>query len=148
MKIELLEYMRSTEIDDTLRYKIAAEEQMIFVRDTICFGLLKTDCFVISTHRSKSIELPVYEINFNGITAIVRENFYGWVVSLKSKNPILLDNELIQKDECDTVHPCYCEGFYKEWCYPTYKDGCTECTFRVSSDYKMWTLFYMLNKPL
>ena len=80
----LLHWMRKQEIDDKMLYKNAAIKQECFIRDQICMRLLHTHSFVISTHRSKSIVLPVYAFTMeNGIKVICRENFYGWKLSVK-----------------------------------------------------------------
>ena len=73
----LLQWMRSSEIDDSMCWKNAAERQMCFVRDVLCTDLLKVPVFVVSTHTSKSILLPVYRFRLqNGIIVTARENFY------------------------------------------------------------------------
>ena len=80
----LLEWMRETpDIEDKMNWKRPAERQMCFVRDQIGRNLLRVPVFAVSTHRSKSIDLPVYGLTMrNGIEMYARENFYGWVVSL------------------------------------------------------------------
>lgn len=145
MKQDLLEFMRENEIPENMVWKNHAESQMIFVRDTLAQRLLHTTANVISTHYSKSIKLPVYEIVFNGITAILRENFYGWVISLKSEKPLLLEETLIKTDD-GGMNQCYCEGFKEELVYPIYEPNCNSCSFRIYSDYDLYVLFYLLNK--
>ena len=144
----LLEWMCSTpEIDDKMLWKKAALNQMVFVRDELCTYFLHVPVFVVSTHRSKSITLPVYKFELdNGIVAIMRENFYGWVVSLKSPFPITLPEDIVRSDGGDDISSCYCEGFSEDWCYPFYTKDCRMSTFRVSDNYKLFTLFYILNK--
>lgn len=150
MKQEILEYMRTNEINKDLIFRDSALSQMRFVRDEVCRYLLnKTPCYVVSTHYSKSIQLPVYEFDFNGITVTMRENFYGWVVSLNSTKPITFDKDLIYydiKEDIEGIYPCYCEGFDEKWVYPAYLEGCHQCTFRVFDKYRLWTLIYLLNK--
>ena len=58
----LLHWMRKQEIDDKMIYKNAAIKQECFLRDQICMRLLHTHAFVVSTHMSKSIILPVYAV--------------------------------------------------------------------------------------
>ena len=146
----LLEWLRMTPaIDNTMIYKKAAENQWLFVRDDLCRNLLKVPCFVVGTHMSKSIMLPVYRFELdNGIEITMRENFYGWVVSLKSPFVIReLPLDIVSGDgdnKCDDVK--ICEGFNKDWIYPFYKYSVRLSTFRVSSDYGLYTLMYMLNK--
>lgn len=150
MRQELLEYMRENEISKELIFRGSAIDQMCFIRDTLCRSLLcNTTCWVVSTHNSKSIQLPVYEFEFNGVTVTMRENFYGWVVSLSSSKPVTIDKDLIYYDndeEIEGIHPCYCEGFEEDWAYSSYTDCCHECTFRVDDNYRLWTLMYLLDK--
>lgn len=142
----LLEWMRTeNQIGDEMLWKNAAIKQMVFVRDELCTYFLHVPVFVVSTHMSKSIVLPVYRFELdNGIVATMRENFYGWVVSLKSPFPITLPEDIAISN--GDISPCYCEGFKEDWVYPYYTKDCRLTTFRVSTNYKLFTLFYMLNK--
>ena len=70
----LLHWMRKQEIDDKMIYKNVAIKQECFLRDQICERLLHTHAFVVSTHMSKSIILPVYAFTMeNGIKVICRD---------------------------------------------------------------------------
>ena len=146
----ILNWQRRVDLDENLYYKKAAERQAIFVRDTICGKLLKTPCFVVSQHMSKSCLLPVYFFKLNnGIEVICRDNFYGWVVSIKtpsSTNIINLPTDLVHGDgvgHTEDIHAVYCEGFKDEWVYP-YKDN-HAMTVRVDSDFHFWALMRELN---
>ena len=152
----LLEWMRETpDIDKKMIWKRAAENQMCFVRDQIAMNLLRVPVFAVSTHRSKSIILPVYGLTMrNGIEMYARENFYGWVVSLKAPTGMRLNldayTDLFQgtpdgKPD-DDISSCYCEGFKEDWVYHSYKTDCGECTFRVNTDYELYTLLYSVNR--
>lgn len=145
----LLEYMRTHEISDEMNWKSSAIKQMVFVRDTLCDYLLRVPVFVVSTHRSKSIELPVYYFEMrNGIRAIMRENFHGWIVTLITSHPVTLE------DFChghgiypyEDIPKCYAEGFKDSWLHPYVKEGARRTTFEVDGDYKLYTLFYLLDK--
>lgn len=146
----LLEFMRENELDNSLIYKNAAERQMIFVRDKIGTHLTKSPIFVVSTHRSKSCLLPVYFFRLtNGIEFIMRENFYGWVVSIRS--PFVID-ELPSfcrgdknEDGTNDIHEVYCEGFKHSWVYAFNNKNFNYTTFRVREDYDLYTLIYQLN---
>jgi len=146
----LLEWIRMTpDIDNTMIYKKAAEHQWLFVRDDLCRNLLKVPCFVVGTHRSKSITLPVYRFELdNGIEITMRENFHGWVVSLKSPFVIReLPLDIVFGDSQNEMGDVkICEGFNKDWIYPFYKHSVRLSTFRVSSDCKLYTLMYLLDK--
>ena len=155
----LLEFMRDYKLSDSLLFKDAAIHQMIFVRDTIG-RLVKSPIFVVSTHTSKSCLLPVYGFMMpNGMKVIMRENFYGWVVSMwvdDNMNVFTIDSNIAygettytEKDGKTTytgrdgdIHSVYCEGFDEEWVYP-YNPVCTKkVTFRVESNYDLYTLLY------
>ena len=143
----LLNWMRTWELDDSLYYKKSAIRQACFMRDEICMRLLKTPCFVISSHVSKSCLLPVYMFRMNnGIEIICRDNFYGWVVSVKTPTPeceVYLPTDLVHGDDGEDIHHVYCEGFRPEWVY-SYDDN-HRMTFRVDNDYQLWALMRMLN---
>lgn len=145
--------MRENELSDDLLYKKASERQMIFVRDKIGKHLSHSPIFVVSTHMSKSCLLPVYAFRLtNGIEFIMRENFYGWVVSIRSpftieKLPDFCTGDyLCAGDYSADIAKCYCEGFRDSWVYKYRNENFCYSTFRVDEDYDLYTLIYMLNK--
>jgi len=146
----LLEFQRNVELDSNLYFKKASEEQEIFVRDQIGCNLLHTTVFVVSTHRSKSCLLPVYGFYLaNGMCIHMRENFYGWVVSVDSLFEFSLPSDLVYGDgenHDGDIYPGYCEGFKDEWCYPYTVSNTKRSTFRVNTDFNLYTVFYHLNK--
>ena len=81
--MDLQEYIQESDegIDESLLYKTAALDQMVFVRDMIT-TLFQTDCWIETTHTSKSIQLPVYSFSYNGQRFQIRGNFYDWCVSV------------------------------------------------------------------
>lgn len=141
----LLEWMREQpEIDDKMIFKNAAIHQFCFIRDTVCAYFLKVPVFVISTHCSKSLTLPVYRFRMNnGIVVICRENFHGWVVSINSPFNISIPEDLTSTTE--DLKPIYCEGFHFDQCYPFATKNFRLSTFDVSDNYKFYTLMYHLN---
>lgn len=145
----LLEFMRDNEWDDKLIYKNAAIEQMIFVRDTIGKNLTHSPVFVVSTHTSKSCLLPVYALKLtNGIEFIMRENFYGWIVSIRSPFEIETIPEFCYGDGVNRdndISDCYCEGFKNSWVYVYKNKNFNYSTFRIDSNYQLYTLIYLLN---
>jgi hypothetical protein len=145
----ILNWQRRVDLDEALYYKKSAERQTIFMRDDICRDLLRIPCFVVSHHVSKSCLLPVYFFKLNNcIEVICRENFYGWVVSVKtptSECEISLPADLIHGDGDDKdIHPVYCEGFKDEWVFPYSNKH--KMTFRVRNNYQFWSLMRELNK--
>ena len=149
----LIEFMRENELSDELLWKKAAEKQMMFVRDQIGSHLTHSPIFVISTHTSKSCLLPVYAFKLtNGIEFIMRENFYGWVVSIRSpftieKLPDFCKGDYLCKGNYNAdIAACYCEGFHRSWVYKYKNEDFCYTTFRVHEDYDLYVLIYMLNK--
>ena len=146
----LLEYMLTHEIDDKMIWKQDAISNMCFVRDTLCCYLLRVPVFVVSTHRSKSIKLPVYYFEMrNGIRAIMRGDFHDWVISLMTPFPVTLEDFCHGsggKPYVGDIHPCYAEGFKPSWIYPYVKENARRTTFYVDGNYKLYTLFYLLDR--
>ena len=148
----LLQWMRKWKIDNEMIWKSAAIQQAIFLRETICFNLLKTQAFVVSTHRSKSIQLPVYAfIMRNGIKVICRENFYGWMLSVElpqdKPRVNLIGKDIFACGYMNDVHPCYFEGFRGEWVYGGFNPDDLEqrkFSFGISNDYDFYMVMYML----
>lgn len=143
----LIEFMRENELSDDLLWKKAAEQQMIFVRDKIGKHLSHSPIFVVSTHMSKSCLLPVYAFRLtNGIEFIMRENFYGWVISIRSPFTIEKLPDFCKGDYGADIADCYCEGFHKSWVYKYRNENFCYSTFSINEDYDLYTLVYMLNK--
>jgi hypothetical protein len=94
----LTKWARNNEIPDEMIYKKAAGDQLCFMRDTIPSILstsyeeyrgIQNSCLeIISSHRSKSIDLPVYKLVFRDFTFVIRDNFYNWKISVNV--PILV----------------------------------------------------------
>lgn len=157
MKQELLHFMRKQKLDDNLMWKDASISQELFVRDTICGNLLKVHGFVVSTHYSKSCELPVYFITMrNGVKLIMRNNFYDWKVSVETPdNQPALPANYLPKDlmslkmtdgKPQKIPQCYLEGFKKQWCYGGYdpENTARKFTIEVPSKYSLYVIIYLL----
>ena len=146
---ELLAWMRKQDIPDKMLWKRAAIDQEIFVRDTICCHLLGVHGFVISTHTSKSIQLPVYGFTMkNGIKVMMRENFYGWCVSVeiptKAKVRLKLPEDVIEGKG-------YFEGFKNEWIHQQYSPNNPlqkKFSFDINSDYDLYMVMYHLKHAI
>lgn len=153
MKQHLLYWVREDEIDDNLIFKKAAERQEIFLRDEICTNLLRVPAFVVSTHYSKSVELPVYAFTMrNGIKVICRENFYGWKLSveLPGERPyaeILPEDIISEGYKGKRIPSCYFEGFEEKWCHCSYRPDVKQRKFSIGiyNDYKFYMAMYFLN---
>ena len=154
---ELLYWMRKWELDDKLIWKKSSERQACFVRNKVAGNLLKSKCFVVSTHHSKSCLLPVYYIKMrNGIKIIMRENFYDWKVSvvIPDDYPDLKPNTLpddclsysMVKSKTEKISSCYLEGFKDEWSFDAYipeKPG-KRFTIEVPDDERLYVVLHTL----
>lgn len=145
----LLYWMRKQKIDEKKIWAKAAIDQECFLRDDICRRLLHTHAFVVSTHVSKSIQLPVYAFTMhNGIKVICGENFYGWKLSVSLPNPRPYEN-IIPEDLFQDGYnkSCYFEGFKEEWVFENYNPNDisqTHFSVGIQSDYDFYTVMYML----
>ena len=156
-KEELKYWKRKWELDDNLIYKNAGINQAGFVSSEICGNLLHTHGFVVSTHFSKSCELPVYYVKMrNGIKLIMRNNFYDWKMSVdipESYAPLpgdflpmdCLSHSMVE-NEGDKIASCYMEGFRKEWCYDAYlpKNPPRRFSIEVPDKYRLYIIIHQL----
>lgn len=108
LPVDLLTWMRVYEPKNEMGYKKGYWNQTVFIRDEInrMFYSKYEDykanpVKVISTHRSKSIILPVYYIFLEGYNTkiIIRNNFYDWKISIDSKYSITGIEEFFKEKE-------------------------------------------------
>lgn len=96
LPVDVTTWIRVNEPSKDLIYGNGLGKQVVFVRDVIGSRLFyklrdkKDKCietYAIGTHRSKSVLLPVMEIQLKkyGINLIFRYNFYDWCVSVGKK---------------------------------------------------------------
>lgn len=142
----LQEWFMSNMPDDNMLWKNAFKDQVLFVRDYLMPILGDDYSFDIpSTHRSKSINLPVYRFVTKNYTCIMRENFYGWMVSISSLKNI---NDKLLSPLCLPdlkISSCYCEGFSEEWVFDSFKNNKREFTTPIQNNHKLYTFLYILN---
>lgn len=132
---------------DEMLWKGGFGQQVSFVRDTLNALVWRGvpyddrgDVSVVSTHRSKSIILPVYELARPdlGIRVILRNNFHDWKVSVISE--LLLEVDLTglcytapptePSYTGDHLNPVYFEGFPGDLIFGYYH----------ASDHKRWSM--------
>ncbi len=118
---ELLDWTKDNPVRDSMLWKQAALDQLQIFRG---FAYRLSDKYgepapatVISTHKSKSINLPVVEFTTgDGVKVIARDNFYDVKASVWLPRP--LNHDLFgcvkSLDSHDNA-PCYFEGFESEW---------------------------------
>lgn len=119
-KIPLREWMADNIPDDKLRWKKSAQSQFLFFEDLGRAVLVRehwaddemrkaSGTYVISTHTSKSVLLPVVELTTpNGIVFTLRENFFNYKVSVNS--PFAVEVDFFDLFD-PTEQPKFFEGF-------------------------------------
>lgn len=132
-------------------YKNGYWEQIIFIRDTISEVLAKdyedykeirNSIKVINTHISKSIELPVYYIELENISFVLRYDFYNWTVSVISSNEIKCNFGKLFNDR--ERSSCYYEEFPVEFIFGEYKNSNKNFSVEIDNNYKLYTFMFLI----
>lgn len=156
LPVDVTAWVRVNRPTDNLIYKNGLGQQVCFVRDTLCNLLFSNynekeanPVMVISTHTSKSVLLPVYQINIPkyGIEIILRDNFYDWKVSIASKRALIFDFMGLF-DTKKKIPAIYCEGFPEDKVYNSYSRNHHFFTFEIRNDYDLYTFMFLLSKYL
>lgn len=138
-------------------YKGGFWDQVIFVRDKlpdIVYRMydgnyevaekVAKGILALSTHKSKSVELPVFHITLPDSTeCVLRCNFYDWKVSLKTGQPISCDFAGLFDPDIE-INSVYCEGFPDEWVFGPFSKNQKEFTLELGSQYEVYTFFWLL----
>lgn len=154
LPVDVTAWTRVNSPDSNLIFGNGLGEQVCLIRDKICRLLWKSynewndnPPMVISTHHSKSVKLPVYQIAFKkyNIEMVLRYNFYDWKVSVKSETPLDFDfmGLFDPSKEC-TI----CEGFPKDKIYGSYSSSYTHFTIELNNHYDLYTFIYLLSHYL
>lgn len=136
-------------------YRKAYWRQVLFVRDTVYLTLLPYNknrnynkvfdkLKVVSSHRSKSVDLPVYRIKFKNLELIMRNNFYDWKISIKAKKSIKGFEKYKLFDENKKISSVYCEGFDDSWVYDSYAKNNKMFTVEIGNDNLFYTFIHLL----
>lgn len=153
LPVDLLTWSRVNVPSDDMLFKDHYWKQIMVVRDHIPYLLIDNyeqfkvlTVNVIGTHKSKSILLPVYEINLPhvGIKIIMRNDFFDWKVSVISEKDIELKKCDLFKDK--EISPVYCEGFKKEHVFGPYSKNKKQFTIEIDDTYKLVTFLYIICK--
>jgi hypothetical protein len=156
LPVDLLTWCRVNEPSDEMIYKNGYWKQIIFIRDTIGYLLNETyeeykenPVLVINTHRSKSIVLPVYQLNLKkyGITMILRYNFYDWKVSVISENELEMDFKGVFTED-KPINSIYCEGFLENQVFGKFSDNKKNFTVEIYDDNRLYVFMYLLKDYL
>ncbi len=149
-------WIRVNKPDERLIYGSGLGEQVCFVRDVICELLSSSykewediEPVVISTHRSKSVELPVFliELKKYGFEMVLRYNFYDWKISVKSDKPLNFDYMGLF-DPTLRIPSIYCEGFPESKVYGCYNENHSEFTIELNDKYQVYTFMFLLKTYL
>ena len=166
MKVRIFDWLEENVPDDNLIYKDGLREQCNFVCSLMnsLFFNIATDYhetedfdkryeishnfipYVIGWHRSKSVKLPVMEIDLSkiGIKVILRDNFYDWCISIESEKEI----------DCDfmgliTDAKGYFEGFPNDRIYSTYsKTNNKNFSVCLKNKYEVYVFMFLLRNFL
>jgi len=145
------EWIELNRVGDNMVYKGGFNHQLEFMITTLgrAFIDLKWDTYetlltVVSTHTSKSIKLPVYQIIWHNIIFIIRNNFHDWKVTILSD--ISLDG--LEKtrlfNPSEKIDSCYCEGFEENWVCGSYNDDHCHFTVELNTEYDLYTLIRII----
>lgn len=164
MRVKINEWWSNNEPDEKLIYKDGLAEQCLFVRDTLMLNLfidIATDYLkygdysdesneiyhnfvplVIGTHYSKSVKLPVMEMDMSkiGLNIILRYNFYDWCISVESNDEV----------NCDfmglvTGQKGYFEGFPTDIIYDNYSSqNNKQFSVVLNNKYQVYTFMFLL----
>lgn len=107
--------------------------------------LIKNSIWVISTHSSKSVKLPVFHLKHptKGLELVMRNNFYDWKITVISDEPIV-DNFYDLFNKTEKIDAVYCEGFDPSWVFGPYAENQRQFTIETSNDYALFTFFWLL----
>lgn len=156
------------ETPDEMFYKSASGSQIMFARDDlhslIAAGLTALQdrlnvATVISTHRSKSVVLPVYSFDRPdiGLRLIARDNFYTWKLSVISETPVVADFSGLFKTTPpidpeytgDQLHRVYFEGFPKHLIFGYYEPSDKRrWSAEIRGDHAMWATVFLIMRAL
>jgi hypothetical protein len=147
---KLQDWFMANPIKEEMRYKKAAEDQIMFIRDVIG-NLLdirgEKKQLVISTHTSKSIVLPVYALILPGTEIIMRGNFHDWKVSISSGQDLEVNPEGLF-DAGKQIAYVYCEGFEKGWVHEPYARNHKRFTVELYDKYDLYAFFLQVKNSL
>ena len=165
MRENIRDWLKNNKPADNLIYKDGLYNQCNFVKDTLMrklFLYVASDYdsgmefderikiienfipSVIGIHRSKSVLLPVMEMDLSkiGLKVILRCNFYDWCISVESQRDVecsFAGLEIIEKG--------YFEGFPKERIYEEYSEkNKKNFSIVLRDEYEVYTFVFLLKR--
>lgn len=170
LPVDISTWIRVNHAEEKLIFKDSLIKQVCFMRDRIAQDLFlepeykqlkrlkkihsgDSEIFekefqpmVIGTHRSKSVLLPVTEINLKsvGVKIVMRNNIYDWCVSIESEKEIHCDFKGLITSEKG-----YFEGFPTNRVYDNYSEkNRKNFSFCIQGYYELYTLLFLLKDYL
>lgn len=161
--VKLSEWWPNNNPSEELMWRSGYEHQCHYVGRVIAY-LFASDCYshgsrlgdidrdaidnaswVISTHTSKSVTLPVFKLVHptRGLELIMRYNFFDWKVSVISDTPVQ-DNFFGLFDPTLKINAVYCEGFDQAWVFGSYTENPKQFTIELGGDHMLYTFIWLL----
>jgi hypothetical protein len=144
--MKLQDWANEHEPSETLVYKSGYWPMICFVRDVIA-PLVSTsyeDCKgkvqVLSTHRSKSVLLPVFSFGIPEADFEMRYNFHDWNLSVDS----LIEVGDYARWFDDAHGYCFFQGMSKQ--FGRYAQDARRFSICVTTNYELHAFFFLLNK--
>jgi len=149
-KVNMLfsDWVKENDINDEMLWKNSALDQFNFIRKLQQLFDSET-VEVISTHMSKSINLPVYKLSRHdlGLNIYLRHNFYDWKISVKSEKELSIDFiDLFNIDR--PVENLFFEGFPKELIFNNYSKNKKSFSAEIYDEYKVYMVVYLVLRNL
>jgi len=150
----LTDWIENNKPYDDMLWKEAFWDQIHFVNSNLCALLCggerldddalykeyKTLVRVVSSHTSKSIVCPVYQISWKGFVFIMRYNFFNWKVTVEAPYS-LKDIDFEDIFEIDSeISSCYCEGM-GENIYSSFLKNPQQFTIELQDKNEMYFFF-------
>ena len=135
-KTPLPHWIKANTPEFKMMWRSSAEEQFALVsalEDIVDYYNLKGTISVVSTHRSKSILLPVVLIDLTFAQIVLRGNFENWRVSVLSwfELPEYIGKIFV---ETEPLFDLICEGFHPEWIFGLFKNDRRKFSISLNTD--------------
>ncbi|MBR5621158.1 hypothetical protein IKW75_01585 [Candidatus Saccharibacteria bacterium] len=160
LPVSLEKWAKKFQPGESLIYRGMAVQQVDFVKWMVRDLFLREqehkgeriETNVISTHISKSVVLPVYQILCKGggneTEIIMRGNFYDWKVSVSTKGNKFIKEDWIHlfrlTDLEEKVSRSCCEGFPSDKIYGSFDDNPGQFTVEIFNDYKLYAFMLVV----
>lgn len=156
MPVNLTRWMEEYSPRKTLIFREAGGGQLRFVDETIRDLFRsgskrdeKSFIAAISTHRSKSVILPVYQIVFEKgkkkVEFVLRGNFHDWNVSVDSDFSLEgLFNKEQRLFDVNSTDYCFFQGFPSDKVYGCYKNGPDHFSACIDDDFKLYVFLFLI----